>query len=878
MHHLRPPRPSRSARVIALVLLGLLSPSIAAAADTPPLRLIDVVEVTWKGAPSPSATSDSVAAVVRNDAINRWRQLSGDRIVFTFDQVLPRLATPAAMPCDAAGSVSYLNQVALSAYGDAGITDWSNRYLVVIAPLVNSCIWAGRGVVNPPGSTAGLLLLNGTDDPFVIAHELGHNLGLGHSNLETCTGNRPDGAWADCSAIEYGSATDLMGNLDRTSPLAAYHQWRLGMIPDADVAVADRTMSVSLNSLDTATGTRAIFVRDASAAYWVEYRKADPANDIREGLVIYRTDPPPSSSVVSPFAPDREQLGTALTTDVWMISLDDYHYTYPPKGSPSLSNGTAFTTAFGGVTLRAIPAAGGSAVVAVTRAGGRAPAAPVWTDRSTWTGPLAAITRTDLDTGGAAIGRFDARITTDTATSIVPMPATAFPLTYRSYLAPVGTPLAVRADSLPEGRYTLELRAVTVDGAIGAWSTSNPVAVDHGLPQVAADFVVASVQPAQALTVRWTGARDPGVGVCSARGYGQDGFALLQWHAASAAVPTLTLAASAASEYKGVVQDCFGNATWGDLQLTSKWRSASAFTRTGAWSTGSNRRCLRGVCVASLRTGAGNTAIVVGAGAGTAFVDGRRVGVVRGSSSATARVALRIEGSHVVTLRTSNLQLLGVQSVAGTWSSTAAPEAANVPADTTLSDDDQAALAQSGFTQDDFASGATVLPMAGGTTTTQPTLDLCNGSFPSEAERQFRRQVTVEGPRVSSYLFLSTETVRYWSPQAATRAISEIDVAAALCKSRGYAVTTTGSHEPYVFAGLPTLPADLRPAANRRIFLISIGEGEEARTALIAYQFKGAVMSALYVMRKGAASLDAPTTSRWLDVAAVIAGRLKQFG
>lgn len=877
MRRLHQPRHFRSALITALVLVGLLTPAVAVA-DAPPLRLIDVVEVTWQDAPTAAATAESVATVVRNDAISRWKQLSADRIVFTFDQVLPRLSTAAAMPCDAAGSVTYLNQVALSAFSDAGISDWGNRYLIVIAPPIRSCVWAGRGVVNPPSSTSGLLILNGTDNPFVIAHELGHNLGLGHSNLETCTGNRPDGAWAECSAIEYGSATDLMGNLDRTSPLAAYHQWRLGLIPDADVAVADRSMSITLQSVDTTTGTRAIFVRDASAAYWVEYRKADPANDIRDGLVIYRTDPPPASSVVTPLTPERDQLGTALTTEVWMISLGDYRYANPPTGSPSLANGTAFSTAFGGATLRAMPAADGTVVVAVTRARGRVLAAPVWTDRSTWTGPLAAITRTDLDAGGSAIARFDARITTDTTTVVLPMPATAFPLRHRSYLMPVGTPVAVRADSLPEGRYTLELRAVTVDGDVGAWSTANRMSVDHGPPQVAATFVVDGVRPARSVTVRWTGARDLGVGICSTRGYGQDGFALLQWSSSTAAVPSIALAPSAVAQYTAVVQDCFGNAAWGQLQLTSKWQAASAFTRTGAWSTGHAYRCSRGACAATIRTGPGSTAVVVGRGSGTVYVDGRRASAIRRSTSTAARVALRIQGSHVVTVRSTDLQLLGAQSVAGRWSEATPPDTSEIPVDDSLSDDDQAALAQFGFTQSDFAAGTTVLPMTGGTSTSQPTLDLCNANFPSEGERQFRRQVVAAGASAAPYLFLSTETVRYWSTQAAARAVAEVDAAATLCKSRGYALTATGSHEPYVFAALPALPAGLRPAADRRIFHITIGAGDEARTALIAYQFKGAVMSALYVVRKGAASLDAPTTARWLDVAAVIAGRLSRLG
>ncbi len=921
MPRLRLPARVRTIGVLS-VALALLAPAMAVA-DTATTRIIDVVQVTWSGAGTPKVTAASVMDVVQQDTISRWLQISGGRVTFTAGQVLPTVRTAAAMPCDANGSLAYIKAVGQAAYAATSITDTTHHYLIeVAANPPGGCVWDGRGIVGGLGPTSGALILKDNADPEVIAHELGHNLGLGHSNLETCSGGKADGAWSSCSAIEYGSATDLMGNVTRTSALSAYHQWRLGWIPDADVAVGNRTETVTLNSVDSQPGytcwyggetptacptfTRALFVRDKTAAYWVEFRHADPANGIKQGLVVYRTDPPPATSVQSPIASDAtDPTSMHITTDVWMINLGDWSYP-AMTGSPSLAAGIAFTTAFGGATIAARVNADGTATVSVVRSGSSAPGVPNWTDVSTWRNPSAPVTTSDLDDNGVDIAYFEAQLTSDTGSAIMRVTRSYAPALSRTYLTPVSAPAVALLGSLPEGHYTARLRAVNASGVAGGWSTPLAVQIDRGSPNVSNDVSLTSVRAGSAVGVAWSGARDAGSGICSAQVLNADGWARLGWHSAAAGAPRYLLPANGSASGEAQVFDCVGNGVTGSLALGTAFTRASALKRSGTWrvisvpaasaavasaprasgaASGASTtaivsartsalRCLT-TCSVSLSTPAGTTALVMGAGRATLSVAGKRAFTVPFATSGKPRVVYVVKGTHRITLRGKGFVLVGAQSVRARWAQSGLLAGTVRMTDPSLTDPVQASLSQLGFTQSDFSDSQTVGPMIGGTGITDGTLDFCAANFPSESLRSARRQVIVTQPS-NSYSFVSTETVRYSSSAATAQALQELDAAAALCQSRGYALGAAGDKQAYAFRNLPALPRGLRPAADRRIYLVTIGESTTATTLLIAYQFKGSVLNGMYVAKPGVWSIDDAAVSRWLDVAAVLAQRLNR--
>ena len=194
--------------------------------------------------------------------------------------------------------------------------------------------------------------------------------------------------------------------------------------------------------------------------------------------------------------------------------------------------------------------------------------------------------------------------------------------------------------------------------------------------------------------------------------------------------------------------------------------------------------------------------------------------------------------------------------------------------DSSLDEPIQKSLSAFGFTSEDFSSGWTVLPMSKGTTLEDPSLDLCSAEYPSEAERQERRQV-VATRQGSPYVFLSSEVVRYKSRASATSALAELKDRFTKCIQNGGGTERSGSFVKYKFLELPKLPVGLVNVDSRVIAYASIGEGESTRTLLAIYQFQGSILSGLYIVRDRNSIFDNDEVTRWLEASSILAQRLQ---
>ena len=161
-----------------------------------------------------------------------------------------------------------------------------------------------------------------------------------------------------------------------------------------------------------------------------------------------------------------------------------------------------------------------------------------------------------------------------------------------------------------------------------------------------------------------------------------------------------------------------------------------------------------------------------------------------------------------------------------------------------------------------------------GTTLEDPTLDLCSAQFDSELLRKERRQVLANRSG-NPYLFLSTESVRYRSASAAQQALSEVKLSYNNCIKSGGGTERDGIFTKYEFLNLPKIPVSLVSEQNRVIVHAKIGEGESTRYLFGAYQYSGDMFTGLYVVRGSDSPFTQEEITRWLEVAVVMAERLK---
>jgi len=163
----------------------------------------------------------------------------------------------------------------------------------------NGCGWSGVATLGGEPTTA---LMNGTIDPRIVGHELGHTLGLHHAHGLECG---DDTLGPDCRNVEYADSLDIMGS--RIAHFNAFHKERLGWLASEDIFTIETSGSYTLEPYAASPGgepkTLKILketdpVTGLHTWYYLEYRQAtgfdstivtDPAFDsdnILNGVVI----------------------------------------------------------------------------------------------------------------------------------------------------------------------------------------------------------------------------------------------------------------------------------------------------------------------------------------------------------------------------------------------------------------------------------------------------------------------------------------------------------------------------------------------------------------------------------------------------------------
>jgi hypothetical protein len=247
----------------------------------------------------------------------------------------------------------------------AHINDSDFDHYVFVFPDVPACGWSGLAEIGGPH-----VWINGDFEVSVIAHELGHNLGISHAGGLSCTASGVAAPMGDTCTIDrthyqlpqYADPFDAMGNWPVLRQMNMEHKLALGLLPPTAVQTVGASGTYQLAPMET-LGPSAEVLRlqkPGGGTYFVEYRRPigffDSQTPAVAGVLIHTESP----DLVDPNPSRHGDSDTAL------IDMNPGPVNSGQWANAALSVGQTFDDPLRGISIVNVGQSASGATLAIT--------------------------------------------------------------------------------------------------------------------------------------------------------------------------------------------------------------------------------------------------------------------------------------------------------------------------------------------------------------------------------------------------------------------------------------------------------------------------------------------------------------------------------